>query len=56
MLKWLQNPEHYCINKKYNYEYFIRISDCEKYRNKSEIRNICDLPTLPYRTAQDIPF
>src|SRR2546421_12014193 len=28
MLKWLQNPEFYLIDKKYN---FIRISDCEKY-------------------------
>ena len=47
MLKWLRNPEHYHINKKYNFEYFIRISDCEKYKaNSWSIKSICDSPTL----------
>ncbi|GBC43415.2 hypothetical protein GLOIN_2v1510726 [Rhizophagus irregularis DAOM 181602=DAOM 197198] len=47
MLKWPRNPKYYSIHKKYNYEYFIRISDCEKYRSKSvEIQNICDSSTL----------
>ncbi|RIA86581.1 hypothetical protein C1645_740736 [Glomus cerebriforme] len=27
-----QNPKYYHINKKYNFENIIRISDCEKYR------------------------
>ena len=35
MLKWLQNPKYYHINKKYNFENIIRILDCEKYRDKS---------------------
>ncbi|GBB86844.1 hypothetical protein RclHR1_13290012 [Rhizophagus clarus] len=47
MLKWLRNPKHYHINKNYNFEYFIRISDCEKYKaNSWSIKSICDLPTL----------
>ncbi|RGB23108.1 hypothetical protein C1646_775006 [Rhizophagus diaphanus] len=47
MLKWPRNPKYYSIHKKYNYAYFIRISDYKKYRSKSvEIQNICDSPTL----------
>src|SRR3954451_7492577 len=42
ILKWLQNPEFYLIDKKYNFENIIRISDCEKYRGKlTEIQKIC---------------
>src|ERR1043166_6692513 len=45
MLKWLQNPEYYSIYKKYNFVYFIRISEYEAYKIKSsEIKPICDLP------------
>ena len=44
MLKWLQNPRYYSIHKKYNYVYFIRISEYEAYKIKlSEIKPICDL-------------
>ena len=32
ILKWLQNPEFYLIDKKYNFENIIKISDCVKYR------------------------
>ncbi len=43
MLKWLQNPRYYSIHKKYNYVYFIRISEYEAYKIKSsEIKPICD--------------
>ena len=50
MLKWLQNPEYYCIDKKYNFENIIRVSDCEKYRGKStEIQGICDSLPSEYR-------
>jgi hypothetical protein len=50
MLKWLQNSEYYCINKKYNFENIIKISDCEKYRGKStEIKRICDSLLLEYQ-------
>ena len=49
MLKWLQNPKYYHINKKYNFENIIRISDCEKYRGKStEIQRICDSLPLEF--------
>src|SRR5947207_6823230 len=42
ILKWLQNPEFYLIDKKYNFENIIKISDCVKYRGKSvEIERIC---------------
>ncbi|GET61028.1 hypothetical protein GLOIN_2v1846829 [Rhizophagus irregularis DAOM 181602=DAOM 197198] len=48
MLKWLQNPEFYLIDKKYNFENIIRISDCGKYRGKSvEIERICN--SLPLK-------
>ncbi len=41
MLKWLQNPRYYSIHKKYNYVYFIRISEYEAYKIKSsEIKPI----------------
>ncbi len=43
MLKWLRNPEYYNIHKKYNYIYFIRISEYETYKSKSSIiKPICD--------------
>ena len=49
MLKWLQNPKYYHINKKYNFENIIRISDCEKYRGKStEIQRICRFLLLEF--------
>ena len=49
MLKWLQNPKYYYINKKYNFENIIRISDCKKYRGKStEIQRICDSLPLEF--------
>jgi len=39
ILKWLQNPEFYLIDKKYNFENIIKISDCV---GKSvEIERIC---------------
>ena len=45
MLKWLRNPEYYSIHKKYNFVYFIRISEYETYKSKSSgiIKPICDL-------------
>ncbi len=49
MLKQLQNPKYYYINKKYNFENIIRISDYEKYRNKLiEIQRICDSLSLEF--------
>ena len=58
MLKWLQNPKYYHINKKYNFENIIRISDCEKYRGKlTEIQRICDslpLEFLYYIHGKDV--
>ena len=49
MLKWLQNPKYYHINKKYNFENIIRISDCEKYKGKStEIQRICQFLPLEF--------
>jgi hypothetical protein len=49
MLKWLQNPKYYHINKKYNFENIIRISDCEKYKSKlTEIQRICDSLPLEF--------
>ena len=42
MLKWLQNPGYYRIDKKYKFENIIRTSDCEKYMGKStEIQRVC---------------
>ena len=58
ILKWLQNSKYYHINKKYNFENIIRISDCEKYRGKStEIQRICDslpLEFLYYIHGKDV--
>ena len=45
MLKWLWNPGYYSIHKKYNFVYFIRISEYKAYKNKSsEMKPICNLP------------
>jgi hypothetical protein len=46
MLKWPQNSEYYSIHKKYNYEFFIRISEYEAYKSKSSgmEKPICDSP------------
>jgi len=46
MLKWPQDPEYYSIHKKYNYTYFIRISEYEAYKSKSSgmVKPICDSP------------
>ena len=58
ILKWLQNPEFYLIDKKYNFENIIRISDYGKYRGKSvEIERICNsLPSefLYYIHGKDV--
>ena len=49
ILKWLQNPEFYLIDKKYNFENIIKISDCVKYRGKSvEIERICRFLPLEF--------
>ena len=43
ILKWLQNPEFYLIDRKYNFKNIIKISDCVKYRGKSlKIERICN--------------
>ncbi|RIA84660.1 hypothetical protein C1645_831915 [Glomus cerebriforme] len=47
VLKWSRNPEYYRINKKYNFEYFIKISDCKKYSGKlTGVQHICDSQLL----------
>ena len=52
ILKWLQNPEYYSNihKKKYNYTFFIRISEYKAYKSKSSgmVKPICDL-LLKYR-------
>ena len=52
ILKWSQNPEYYSsiYKKKYNYIFFIRISEYKTYKSKSlgMVKPICDSP-LKYR-------
>ncbi|PKC06153.1 hypothetical protein RhiirA5_419957 [Rhizophagus irregularis] len=42
----LANVTHILVYKILYQQGYIVVRDCKKYRNKSEIRNICDLPTL----------